>query len=381
MAVNNVFGSLAPSRGGIAEALGMKPNPFLNFVGDNRSALLGLAAGLAGGSNWGGGLSMGFANAAQGGQMDQQRVEKVKAEAKAVKQTNATRDWLAQHHPDLAQAVDAGLPVSQAWQEAFSRQQGGDANPYQERFAAGQQFGLDGDALNTFALTGAIPGTNKSNVTYGLTPIYGTDTVTGKTGMGVQGSDGSFKLVDTGDFQPLGPYDSSALKAAGTAFGKQTGGAQFDVPGAELTMNQTIAALNDIRAQQKGMDEQFGNFAGVPQQMTPAWPGSEKAKFQVAVDRGTNLAFMQAREMLRGGGQITDFESRKAETAITNMQAAMEKGDKAQFIQALDTFEQAVKDGYTKLVQQASALPSYGVGQQPKAANQTSTGITWSVEP
>ena len=65
------------------------------------------------------------------------------------------------------------------------------------------------------------------------------------------------------------------------------------------------------------MDEQFGNILGVPQQMLPTIPGTERAQFQVAVDRGVNRAFLEAREVLRGGGQITDFESRKAETAIT----------------------------------------------------------------
>lgn len=322
---------------------------------------------------------MNFQPAQVGATLDRQAAAQKEADAKLAASTNATKQWLAQNYPDLAQAVDAGLPVSEAWQEAFNRKNAkGTADPYQQRFQAGGQYGLTGEDLNTFALTGALPGTNKQNVTYGVTPIYGTD-ASGKTGMGVQGSDGSFKLVDTGGFQPLGPYDLNAQRAAGSAFGKNTGGAQFDLPGAELTMNQTIQALNDIRSQQKGMDEQFGNVMGVPQQMTPAWPGSEKAKFQVAVDRGTNLAFMQAREMLRGGGQITDFESRKAETAITNLQAAMEKGDKQQFQAALDLFEQAVKDGYAKLAGQAAAMPGYGA-KPAGSGNVTSTGVPWSLE-
>jgi hypothetical protein len=178
--------------------------------------------------------------------------------------------------------------------------------------------------------------------------------------MGVIGKDGTLKRIDSEGFQPLGPYDTNALKAAGTAFGKGTGGAQFDAPGAKLIADQTIKALDDIRAEKKGMEEQFGNILGVPQQMTPAWPKSDKAKFQVAVQRGTDRAFLEAREMLRGGGQITDFESRKAETAITSMQIAMEKGDQAQFEKALDDFEQAVKDGVSKLESQAGAMPGYG---------------------
>jgi hypothetical protein len=61
------------------------------------------------------------------------------------------------------------------------------------------------------------------------------------------------------------------------------------------------------------------------------------------------------------------------------MQAAMEKGDKEQFLKALDTFEQAVRDGYVKLVQQAGAIPGYGGNQKP-GGRQTSTGVTYTVE-
>lgn len=380
MATMNVTAPLVPASGGLAGALGFKPNPFLNYIGDNRNALLGLAAGLASGPNWGQGLSSGFQMAAMGRQTDQATAEKLKADAKAEREANATRDWLAQNYPDLAQAVDAGLPVSEAWQEAFNRKNAkSSVDPYQQRFSAGQQYGLTGEDLNTFALTGALPGTNKQNVTYGVTPIYGTD-ASGKTGMGVQGSDGSFKLVDTGGFQPLGPYDLNAQKAAGSAFGKNTGGAQFDLPAAKLTTDQTLAAIADVRANEKGLDEQFS--LGGLQQMTPAWPGSEKAKFQVANNRLTNRAFLEAREVLRGGGQITDFESRKAEGAITNIEDAMARGDKALYLKALADFEEAVKAGYAKLEAQAGTMNSYGgVPATPAGGNRTSTGVTWSVSP
>lgn len=357
----------------LVETLLGAQSPVTQWTQRNSNLLTGLGTALLSDG-------MNFQPAQVGATLDRQAAAQKEADAKLAASTSATLTYLQKKHPELALKVQAGMPVSDAWNEAYkieTQQVGG--NEYQDRFTAGQQYGLSGPDLNTFALTGALPGTNKQNVTYGVTPIYGTD-ASGKTGMGVQGSDGSFKLVDTGGFQPLGPYDLNAQKAAGSAFGKNTGAAQFDLPSAELTMNQTLQALNDIRSQTKGMDEQFGNIMGVPQQMTPAWPGSEKAKFQVAVDRGTNLAFMQAREMLRGGGQITDFESRKAETAITNLQAAMEKGDKQQFQAALDLFEQAVKDGYAKLAGQAAAMPGYGAKPAGSGGNVTSTGVPWSLE-
>jgi hypothetical protein len=125
------------------------------------------------------------------------------------------------------------------------------------------------------------------------------------------------------------------------------------------------------------MEEQFGNIMGVPQQMTPAWPGSAKANFQVTVERATNRAFMEARQMLKGGGQITDFESRKAEAAITSMQLAMQKGDKNLFLQSLDDFERAVNDGYAKLAQQSQMLPQ--TARQPVMSPASNNGNGWTV--
>src|SRR5690606_26356624 len=127
----------------------------------------------------------------------------------------------------------------------------------------------------------------------------------------------------------------------------------------QLIAEQTVSAINDVRNEQAGMDEHFGNFMGVPQQWTPAMPGSAKANFQVLADRAINRAFLEGRAMLKGGGQITDFESRKAESAITAAQTALEKGDKATFLKALDDFEQAVRDGVAKMQAQAGAMPGY----------------------
>lgn len=334
-------------------------NPFSQYIDPRRNALMGFSAGMLAGDP-----SQAMLGAMQGSGIDRERAMQAQQQAQAEQERNATMEWVRQNAPQFA-----NLPPAMAFEAAMKQlnQAQGGGNAFEQRFAAGQQYGLSGDALNTFALTGSVPGTTRSNVTYGTTPVWGRDSTTGQMGYGVTGSDGTFKMVDTGGFQPLGPYDVNAEKAAGTAFGKETGGAQFDLPSAELATTQTLSAIDAIRAEKKGMDEQFGNILGVPQQLTPAVPGTDKAKFQVAVERGTNLAFLQAREMLRGGGQITDFESRKAETAITNMQLAMEKGDKAQFEAALTTFEQAVRDGLVKIKQQAGTMPGYR-GAPPAAA-------------
>lgn len=365
---------------GLASLLLGEQNPFAQWAGQNQNLLAAIGGGLGQGQNIQSGLSAGLAQVPQAKALDYQANEKIKADKKIEAQLSSSTLYLRRKHPDLADKVEAGLPISDAWNEAMRREQPNTSvNEYDSRFQAGQEYGLEGDALNTFALTGSIPGTNRSNVTYGLTPIWGTFD-DGTQGYGVQGSDGTFKRVETSGFQPSNPYDVSAQKAAGTAIGKNIGGAQFDLPSAQVTTEQTLRAIQDVRDQKKGLEEQFGNFLGIPQQALPAMWGSDKAKFQVASGRLTNRAFLEAREMLRGGGQITDFESKKAESAITSLEDAMQRGDRDQYLKALDDFEQAVRDGFAKLQAQASMMPGLG-GAPVGGGNRTSTGVSWSVEP
>lgn len=235
----------------------------------------------------------------------------------------------------------------------------------QGRQQLGQQYGLQGEDLGMYVMTGNLPGNNQS-VRAGLgQPVPLRNKTTGETVPFMPMSDGTYinplsQQIANEEWE-FDPAYIAAQRAQGTQLGKEVGAAQFDLPAARLTMQQSLDAINDIRTEKAGMAEQFGKVAGVwPQQMAPVVPGTERAKFQVAVDRGVNRAFLEAREVLRGGGQITDFESRKAESAITNMQSAMERGDQAQFEAALADFEQAVKDGYAKLQSQAGTLPSVG---------------------
>jgi hypothetical protein len=342
---------------GILSALLGDSNPAAKWAQQNRGWVGQIGAGIAAGPTF----EQGLANAAMMGPQGQ-RIDDAYAAAEAEKaarqdQINQTSEYLAKTFPDLAQAVSAGMPLDSAWNEAMKRSQPG----YGQTATGDNLMSVGGhiyDKASGQWISPPSSADNRQNVS-----------LTGQWARDAQGNPVYLQPSSTGEMvqaqvpegvQLLGPFDVSADRAAGGAFGKQTGGAQFDLPSAKLIASQTIGALNDIRAEKKGMEEQFGNILGVPQQMTPAYPGSDKAKFQVAVQRGTDRAFLEAREMLRGGGQITDFESRKAETAITSMQLAMEKGDKAQFEKALNDFEQAVKDGVAKLESQASAMPGYG---------------------
>jgi hypothetical protein len=168
-------------------------------------------------------------------------------------------------------------------------------------------------------------------------------------------------------------------KTNATVDAKTAAAARAALPGAEQTVAIAKQAIDTLRNDRAGMGEQFGNILGIPQQMTPAIPQSNKAKFRVNLEQAGGQAFMQARAMLKGGGQITDYEGRRAEAAFSKIQAAAESGDQVQFLQALDEFEQAVDAGYQKL--QAAANGGYEQGAPAVTGAAPTGGKTYTYNP
>lgn len=340
----------------IGELLGLGNNPFYQGFSSNRNAISGAFGGMAADpmNPWGG-----FAQgAARGGLVDTALAdqERVRAEEEATK--NQTTEWLKANYPQYA-----NLPVEQGFQLALQDRSRVAQGPGDNLMSVGGH--LYDKSTGQWISPPETAG-NRQNVS-----------LSGQWGQDEQGNPVFLQPSSTGELvraqvpegvSLLGPYDVSADRAAGSAFGKNTGGAQFDLPGVALSTEQTLKAIQDVRSESAGMDEQFGRgWFNIPTGQTlPAIAGTEKANFQVANDRLVNRAFLEAREVLRGGGQITDFESRKAEGAITNIEDAIRRGDKDLYLRALNDFEQAVKDGYAKLQGQAGQMSGYG-GAQPQS--------------
>jgi len=95
---------------------------------------------------------------------------------------------------------------------------------------------------------------------------------------------------------------------------------------------------------------------------------ADAARVQSKMDQISGGAFLQARQMLKGGGQITDYESGRAEKAFVRMSAAQNEGD---FRQAMQDFLDAVKLGLPKL---EGATPAAGAA--PQSGIITQSGIT-----
>lgn len=328
--------------------------PVSDWVDPRRTALMGFSAGAFSGD-----MSKAMQYAMQGSAADRQYAAEKQAQAQAEAERNATAEWVKQNAPQFAT-----LPPALAFEAAMKEM--------------ARAKGAAGDAL--MSVGGHIYDTNtgqwisppetadnRQNVS--LTPQWGQD---------AQGNWVMLQPSSTGELvqsavpegiKLVNPFDLNAQKAGGTTFGKQVGDAQFDMPAMEKELEQSIDSIKKLSEGDitKGKDEWFGQVGALPRGM---WlqGGTNMAKFKVAADNVIDRSWLSARAMLKGGGPITDYESNKAENAVSMMKGALEKGDKKSYDDAVIEYEYWIRQGFAKLQQQAGAMPGYGGGTPASAA-------------
>jgi hypothetical protein len=369
--------SATPTSGAAPLALAPAPAPdtspgFLDGlrgkISDNSNMLLGLAAGIAGGKNWGDGISKGLTLAMQGGQLD----------SKTGNSTLTARALLAKGvDPQTMQAAVANpLLMKQLIETHFGNTA---LTTDQRNFTAAQND-------PRFA---AFLKSNKEQATkFGMNPVYG-QTPDGRTVLGTVGNDGTFKQLDLPEgFTPQSgvekidmgtswqlrdkkdgrivgvvPKDLTGAEAQ-KAKGKIQGQVQAALPGDIATADQTVKQIDDL-IKNPGLDsivgplDQFRGSVALGDQGRDALARYNQLK---------GRAFLQAYSTLRGGGQITEVEGAKAENAMARMDRAQSEAD---FRAALTDFRDAVKTGVQKLKEKAGVAAPTGT---------TSSGLSWSIE-
>ncbi|MBR1122103.1 hypothetical protein JQ628_11305 [Bradyrhizobium lablabi] len=220
---------------------------------------------------------------------------------------------------------------------------------------------------------------------YSLTPQYGTDkdgnTVliqTGKSGEaiqtklpeGVKISSGVDKvdlgttwgIIDkrTGQLVGQQPKDLQGKEAAEER-GKAQGQAQAAVPGAIADAEATKAKIDELMKH-----EGLSSIVGSLDQYRPTWMLGEKGNDALArYKQLQGQAFLQAYNLLKGGGAITDIEGKKAEAAMARLDRAQSE---EVFKQALQDFRDAIESGVNKLKAKAgggSAAPATPAAATP----------------
>lgn len=226
--------------------------------------------------------------------------------------------------------------------------------------------------------TGANGGRSK---TYGLNPVWGTD----KDGNPVIG-----QIGEKGDFvktrMPEGFKLSSGVDRidAGTHWvlqdkrtGQTVGTIPKDVAGEEkarvegkaagesaVGLGDAVAKAENVLASIEGIRKHPGRDAWGAQGSTAAWPvignglpGTEGRDFVTRVEQLKGQSFLEAFNMLRGGGAISEGEGKAATAAIARLDRAQSKEG---FDAALDDIEKIVRGGIDRAQKKAgvSAPPS-----------------------
>lgn len=380
---------------GLLDMFGQSESPFAQWFEPRRNTIVNGFAGMVGSGNdprqalsgWTKGMLHGRDVDTENALIAKEEQEKKAAlDAETAKQ-NQTIAWLKANAPDYADAVANGaMSAADAWTATLKgRQPGAAVDPTTTtggRAQLAQTWGLSQAEAREYVLTGKLPGGNQTARAGVGQPIFGRNRTTMAIEPFQSMSDGTMVNIANPNANPqdydFDPGIASGARSGGTFDAKTVSNAKAALRGMEQSVTITRQTLSNLRNNEQGMNEQFGNIMGIPQQMLPVLPQTARANFLVDLEQATGQAFMAAREALKGAGQVTDYEGRRAEAAYSKMEAASRSGDKKKFLEALDEFEQAVEAGYAKL-QEVAGVDS--VTPPAFNGNQTSTGVQWSVTP
>lgn len=330
--------------------------PFQSGLQKNSDLLLSIGSGLIGGRN-----------AQEQGAMAASGAAQVLGERG---KRNRTAELLRQQgSTELADAIESGALDGGDAYKLFYQQKLEAAKPKQNFMAVGKN--LYNAATGEWVTPPA--GLAAADAEYGLTPQYGVDkngnpviVQLSKDGTSKQTPlpDGvslskepikldagtEFVLLDPITRQPVGrvPKDLAGAerdKATGKGEGESIATAQGALPSATSAAQQIDLQVQDLKN-----DPYLPNMLGPINSRTPELT-SDAARVRGKINQLKGGAFLQARQLLKGGGAITDFEGQKAEQAYTRMEEAQSVDD---FNRALDDFNSAVQTGVQKLQQQAT---------------------------
>lgn len=363
---------------GLASLLGYKKggNPFLDYIGDNRGALLGLGAGIAGGGpDFGKALGTGLQLAGQGQSQDEARADAAKKAADEA----LVENWVKANSPEYA-----GLPSAQGFQLAAAdrsaaRKDSTAADPSDVatyKFYANQELQA---GRNPKSFADWYSGSKQASKAGLGAPIWGKHKTTGEYMPFEPMSDGTITSLtqpnaDLSQYA-FDPGTVASDKAAGNAYGALQGPQQFNLPKTQQDVETELGNIDALIGNSTGLDQSFGNVGGItipgtnigyPNQWTPTMPNSDKAGFQAQLLQVQGENFLAAYATLRGAGAITENEGQAAKEAMARLSTAQSKED---FVQALTDLKAVLKRGYDRMAGQTTMGPYQSNGYTPAPLN------------
>jgi hypothetical protein len=377
MDLTQVANAPAPQQ---AMQTGDRPATQRGFDPDRLEMLQDLFIGWASGQNVTDSLAKGALMMREG---KKGRTEKKQTEER----TNQTIQYLQSKGMDPTQAaMVAGNPTAlNAYLQSTLQPQGG-MNPDRFKSVGGQLYDVQtGQWLSP-------PAGGGTDAEYGLNPQYGTDQngnpvliQIGKDGKAVQTAlpDGvslskepirldagtHFVLLDPITRQPVGTVAKNLAGAeVDKATGKAQGEAMANLPNAEVTAKTILDMIQGVR-NHPGRETATGMSSVIdPRNYIP---GTEATNFRSRLDQLQGQTFLQAFESLKGGGQITEVEGKKAEQAIARLNTAQSEQE---FMTALTDLESVVNTALSKAQRKAGVATTAPGGEVKRYKYNPATG-------
>lgn len=353
--------------------------------------LMAMGGGILSGQNFAQGLGNGFSNAGT-------VLAAQKAETKAATSENQTRAWLQKQYPDqdFSQVPSEMLRTyaSEALKSQFAKP---DLPSIAEEYNFAKHQGFTGTFMD-YQQSKANMDRGSNTPELGLNPQYGVDasgnpvllqmskdgkTVQSSMPEGVKLSKEPIKLDAGTHFVLLDPITRQNIgtvpkdvqgEQVQKDMGKTQAAAREQIGGMRQMASQIDKQVKDV-TDDPDLGRVIGAFDGGWGSFIPNMTeGANRVQTKIDYLKGT--AFIQGREFLKGQGQITDFESRKAEAAFSRMNQAQSETD---FKLAMKDFNDAVQAGVKKVESYANGQWDTQPAQQPVTSGKTTGGNTWKV--
>jgi hypothetical protein len=296
---------------------------------------------------------------------------------------NKTVEFLKSANPELAQAVEAGsLGAGDAY-KLYYQQKLEAQKPKNNFMAVGKRL-YDTNTREWIDPPGGVGGADDQE--YGLNPQYGTDEngnpviiqlskggTSRRTALpdGVSLSKEPIRidagthtvLLDPITRQPIGQISKNLSTAAEeTAGGKALAENKAALPKIEEAANNMLSTIDSL-SNDPYLDSMVGSVQG-------KWlpnVSSDAARVQSKMDQIGGQSFLQAYNALRGGGQITEVEGKKATEAMSRLNTAQTEKD---YREALAELRGIVATGVSRARAAAQGSNS-GSAPAPTAPNGT----------
>lgn len=206
---------------------------------------------------------------------------------------------------------------------------------------------------------------------YGLNPIYGRDPSGNLVPMQLA-KDGTARPTKLPEGYSADPRGQSFERAAGSAEGKIAGEATATLGPAEIEAEHAVGLVDGLLS-----DPYLPKMVGPVAGRMPNFSGDSQ-RVQSKMDQVSGQAFMAARQFLKGQGQITDFESRRAEAAMARLNAAQNYED---YRQALEELKDALQVGLMKARAAAQGGRASGSPQPQQGAQRVQTDDQYDALP